>query len=95
MEDKLHVLQCKATSAQQLWELVLQQLKEWLKRKQTAKPIIEVLITGLQSWSNQSPNPLPLNNFWQAQAQIGWDYVLGRWLAHKWSDYQARIWAKV
>ena len=62
--------------------------------KHTDKAILAALVQGLRSWHNNLDGD-DVASEWtliQEQAQIGWAYVLGGWLAKCWWQQQEASW---
>ena len=81
-----HVLQCKETSACELWDNEVRSLQLWMKKEKVLCRLSDIIIFNLNSWkySIQRPNYLPSNIHLQRailqQDSIGWDnFIKGFW----------------
>jgi len=56
--------------------------------------IITALITSLTKWYDNHINNTgdEMDPFIDAQDQIGWDYLLDRWLSRQWHLHQEQVW---
>ena len=84
-EHTNHVLQCRESGADLIWKNEMTKLQTWLETHDLHPELVQVIITGLNTWRTGSPNPyIPTtNSIRQAQIKqnrIGWfQFIEGFW----------------
>jgi len=96
MEDKQHILQCMAVTAQQCWNKVLQDLEGWLRSVNMDPKLAEAIMAGLRGWYSRE-NLFPMTNLLivTQQNQLGWDLFVEGGLLRLWQLEQAKFWATI
>jgi hypothetical protein len=85
VETVPHVLMCQDTRAQQQWESSIDELKRWMKSKDTDPSIITELCDGLNTWRIYGNIPVEItDNFGTSQHAIGWNGVVEGIFSTQW-----------
>jgi len=95
-EDKQHILRCPAPTAQQRWNIALQELEGWLRSAKTDPKLAEAIIAGLRGWySGDQLIPMPNLPAVIQQNQLGWALLLEGGLSRMWQTEQAKFWTTI
>jgi len=97
LEDKLHILQCKAPGAQQQWMASIEKLRIWMQAQGMEPTIQQAILQNLEAWVQDQPPQLEYSStpFGKEQASIGWERILDGWLLQYWRVQQEQAWSQI
>ena len=91
-EDSAHVWTCPGFGSNELWDLSLNQLTQWMKTVDTHPDIVEAITGYLSSWRSSSPftyeSPICISHALSDQQGVGGRWLFEGWIVKGWADIQ-------
>jgi hypothetical protein len=92
-EDTTHVLLCKGTGTDEIWDKHITEVKNWMEQTDTNPTIQQAIWEGVNTWRQGEPYPEKENttgadNSAKRQTKIGWQNMMEGLPAKGWAEAQ-------